>query len=58
MNNNNNIPRKITDSGTFTRHLLPLDTFEVVTSPAALQSPEPCKILSGTRITGEPPFVY
>ena len=54
----NNIPRKITDSGTFTRHLLPLDTFEVVTSPAALQSPEPCKILSGTRITGEPPFVY
>ncbi len=58
MNDNNNIPTKVAASGTLTRHLQPFDVFEVVTSLAARQSPEPCRISSGTRITGEPPFVY
>jgi hypothetical protein len=56
MNDNNDIPRSVTASGIFTRHLCPLDV-EVAISPSP-QSPEPCKISSGTRITGEPPFVY
>ena len=58
MINDTKAPTKVLMMGIFMRRMPPLELLVSACPWLAPQNPEPFRTLSGTRITGVPPFVY